>query len=624
MGREPRLRAERGRRMQPTNDAGADREVAEGKWKRETVQYFPRRLIVKLKTPTDTAEHAQLVDSAEAVAAEAGGSLVRPPSHTGRIVIELADGAEALTTARDFTKRNDVEYAEPDVVDRAQLIPNDTRYSQQWAWPRVNAPAAWDLETGKTSVLIGVIDSGISMSAGGALDHPDLNDPSRFTLGTDFVDGGTPRDMNGHGTHVVGTAAAASNNATGVAGMNWGSRVYICRTLDAGGSGSSADFADAVEEITDFAVANNLKAVINYSGGGGANQTKLDACNYASSRGMILCAAAGNDNAGPVIWPAAYSTVVPGVIAVGSTTSTDAVSPFSNVGPEVTVVAPGSGILSTMPTYTVTIPGGVNFGTLDGTSMATPLVTGLAALMWSRNPGKTNAAIKQCLIDSAVKLGPTSFDNAWGNGRVDAEAALRCVEPFFEPFITRIAATCRSVIDTCEVISTISACSPSRLQVCLPSRLTRCPPSRLPNLCGISRLPVLCPDPIPSRIACGPSRIDACPSRLDPSCGPVLASRVDCTIDPRVDPTIVFGGGVNPGLPGLGGRVTGPALGGRDIGRSGGSGYYWIDDSGAVHAWEPDDQEGAEVWHDQVGQYYWIDDAGYAHPWPPASGQGGG
>ena len=359
--------------MLPTDNAGVTRETAEGKWGGDTVQYFPRRLIVKLKTPTDATEAVAMAGEAESVAADAGGTLVRPPSHTGRLVIELGEGAKALDAAKKFTKRADVEYAEPDVVDRAQFIPNDTRYSQQWALPKVKAPEAWDLETGKTTVVIGIIDSGISMFAAGGLDHPDLSDAGRITLGTDFVDGGTPRDLNGHGTHVVGIAAAAGNNASGVAGMNWGSRVYITRTLDAAGNGSSADLADAIEEITDFAVANGLKAVINYSGGGPANQTKLDACNYASSRGMILCAAAGNDFGGVVIWPAAYSTTVPGVIAVGSTTDTDAVSNFSNVGPEVTVVAPGSGILSTMPTYAVSIPGGVNFGTLDGTSMATPL-----------------------------------------------------------------------------------------------------------------------------------------------------------------------------------------------------------------------------------------------------------
>ena len=612
--------------VRPTSDAGAGRETAEGRWGDQQVTYFPRRIIVKMKAPTDVSEHVAQADAARSLAAEVHGSVVRPPSVTGRVVIQLDEGAESIELAQTLTNRDDVEYVEPDVVDHAAVVPNDTRYAEQWSLPKVNAPDAWDIETGKTTVLIGIIDSGISMSAAGALDHPDLNDAGRITLGTDFVDGGTPRDLNGHGTHVAGIAAAAGNNASGVAGMNWGSRVYVCRTLDATGNGSSADFADAVEEITDFAVANNLKAVINYSGGGAANQTKLDACNYASSHGMLLCAAAGNDFGGAVIWPAAYSTVVPGVIAVGSTTSADAVSDFSNVGPEVTVVAPGSGILSTMPTYAVTLAAGVNFGTLDGTSMATPLVTGLAALMWSRNSGKTNATIKQCLIDSAVKLGAGTFDNSWGNGRVDAEAALNCVNPFIGPFKSRILPDCGpSILTTCGIVSRIVDCPPTRFSVCVESTITRCLPSRLPVLCEASRLPVLCP--VPSRLspACDRSAIDACPSALDPTCGGGFASQIECRFEPGLDPTIVFGGGnVRPGAggPAVGGPAVGPgAIGAiRDINRSSAQ-FFWIDDAGEAHAWQAEADTGAEVWRDRVGQYYWIDDAGAAHGWPA---QGGG
>ena len=218
-------------------------------------------------------------------------------------------------------------------------------------------------------------------------------------------------------------------------GVNWGSQVYVCRTLDANGNGSSASFAAAVEEIVDYAVANSLKAVINYSGGGAPSNAKRDACQYVQDHGMILCAATGNDDAGPVIFPAAYSTELAGVIAVGSTDQDDSVSSFSNVGPEVTVVAPGRGIMSTMPTYAVGIPGALSYDTLDGTSMATPFVTGLVALMWSRHPGFSNQRIRDCLIQGAVKLGPGDFDDTWGFGRISAADALRCGD-FVFPNIT--------------------------------------------------------------------------------------------------------------------------------------------------------------------------------------------
>jgi hypothetical protein len=420
----------------------SSRATKEGRWKKRKIRYLPGRIIVKFKPVPEDAERTarSLVDDVSSALPD--GALIRPLRGSGRAVFALDPGASVGRLAERISKRDDVEYAEPDVVDSAAVIPTDTRFSDQWGPTKVAAPAGWDLETGTSNILIGIVDSGISMSSAGGLDHPDLNDPTRYILGTDFVDGGTPRDLNGHGTHVAGIAGAESNNAQGVAGMNWDSPLYICRTLDAAGNGSSADFADAVEEIVDYAVANGMKAVINYSAGGGANQTKRDACEYVNDHGMILCAATGNDYGGSVIYPAAYSTQLDGVVAVGSTDDDDTVSDFSNVGPEVSVVAPGRDILSTMPTYAVAIPVGLNYGELDGTSMATPLVTGLTSLMWSRHPSFSNKKIRDCLTGTAKKLGTGSFDNAWGHGRVDAEKALRCGDLIFTGF-TRFTAFTR-------------------------------------------------------------------------------------------------------------------------------------------------------------------------------------
>ena len=191
--------------------------------------------------------------------------LRREPRKTGRAVMTFeASGKMNLKRAiKKLKKLSSVEYVEPDVVDQAAVVPSDARFSEQWALAKVNAISAWDLEQGSpNNVLIGVIDSGLSLSALGNLDHPDLNSATRYILGTDFVDGGTPRDLNAHGTHVAGIAAAQSNNSTGVAGMNWASPVYVCRTLNAAGNGSSADFADAVEEIVDFALAKGMLAIV--------------------------------------------------------------------------------------------------------------------------------------------------------------------------------------------------------------------------------------------------------------------------------------------------------------------------------------------------------------------------
>jgi len=421
--------------MIPKERQGRPENVRESEWNSRKVLHFTNRIVVKFKPlPPDTDRSA--ADIVESVRrALPSGAVLRQPKAGGRVLFGVAQDSDVVRLAEEMSKRPDVEYAEPDILDRAQVVPSDTRYGDQWHLPKISATTAWDYVTGgSASVLIGIIDSGISMSAAGALDHPDLNQGGRYILGTDFVDGGTPRDTNGHGTHVCGIAAAESNNAQGVCGMNWGTNVYICRTLDGSGNGSSADFADAVEEIVDYAVAHNLRVVINYSAGGGANQTKQDACQYVNDHGMILCAATGNDFGGAVIFPAAYSTMFTGVIAVGSTNSDDTVSDFSNVGPEVTVVAPGRGILSTMPTYAVGIPAALNYDFLDGTSMATPVVTGLVALMWSRHPAFGSAKIRDCLITTAKKLGTGTFNNSWGNGRIEAEKAVRCGDLVFTLF----------------------------------------------------------------------------------------------------------------------------------------------------------------------------------------------
>ena len=406
--------------------------VKSGRWKGKPCNYRSNRVIVKLKPVAE--ETTESIDNVcNSIAHDIpSGHVFRSPKASGRVVYSVDPSADIPNLAKQLARREDVEYAEPDVIDQPAVIPNDPRFGDQWSHAKVGSAAAWDLNVGAAKILIGIIDSGISMT-GGALDHPDLGDTTRYLLGTDYVDGGTPRDLGGHGTHVTGIAAAMTNNGIGVSGMNWSSQVYICRTLGPGG-GSSADFADAVEEIVDYALANDLKAVINYSAGGGPNQTKIDACKYVNDNGMILCAATGNDNGGPVIWPAAYSTDFDGVIAVGSTDEDDTVSSFSNVGPEVTVVAPGRDILSTTPTYPSGANVALNYDAFNGTSMATPLVTGLVSLMWGRHPGFTNKRIRDCLTSTSVKLGPGDFSNAWGNGRIDAEKAVRCGDVIFPPF----------------------------------------------------------------------------------------------------------------------------------------------------------------------------------------------
>ena len=394
-------------------------------WRGEEVTHRADRVIVKIHIEKRRPDVERARRTAEQIAASVEGAQVqRLSTATGTLVLRVPEGTDIVALADELSRRPDVVHAAPDRVTSVTVTPTDTRYGEQWAFPKISAEPAWDAETGQNGVLIAVLDTGISLQ-NGALTHPDLDDVTRYLLGTDFVsDDAEPQDGYGHGTHVAGTAAAESNNAQGVAGMNWVSQVYVCRIFDDFGNGSESDFQAAVEEVVDYGVANGLKVVVNLSAGWFSDSTTLsDACDYVNSHGMLLCVATGNEG-GALRWPAVHSTGFAGVVAVGATDDTDSVASFSNVGPAVNVVAPGVGILSTFPTYDVNGDTAHDYVSWDGTSMATPHVTGLASLVWSKVPQLTNAQVRDVLENTAVKLGPGTFDDAWGHGRVDAVEAV--------------------------------------------------------------------------------------------------------------------------------------------------------------------------------------------------------
>jgi hypothetical protein len=282
-----------------------------------------------------------------------------------------------------------------DVV--SEFIPNDPSYSSQWGFPKTRTDEAWIIARG-ASVLVGVVDTGADM------DHPDL--AANISQGYDAIDGDTtPEAVNRHGTHVAGTIAALTNNSTQVSGMAPEAKLIIIRTLGPGG-GSHAQFADGVKRAADLGVK-----IINYSGGGSDSTTKSNAVNYAVNKGVLFIAAAGNDSTSSTTsaFPAAYSNVM----AIGSTTSTDGRSSFSNFGTWVTMAAPGSNILS------LDLAGGTTI--LDGTSMATPHVAGAAALVWSAHPTLTASQVQERLVKSAKPLNATL---QLGAGRLDTFNAV--------------------------------------------------------------------------------------------------------------------------------------------------------------------------------------------------------
>lgn len=319
-------------------------------------------------------------------------------------VDEKADLAQVI---RAFKSSPYVEYAEPNYIAHVFITPNDPYWSSQWGMTKIEAPAAWDITTGSSSVTIAIVDTGVDLF------HPDLS--GKLVSGYDFVNNdNNPQDDHGHGTHVAGIAAARTNNGTGVAGFSWGAKMMPVKVLDDYGNGDYEDVANGV-----IYAANSGAKIINLSLGGSAySWTLKDAVEYAYNLGCVIVAAAGNNNSS-VSYPARY----PEVIAVAATDSNDQRASFSNYGPEVDVAAPGVSIRSTYWW------GGSTYGWLSGTSQAGPHVAGLAALIWSVNPGLNNIQVESIIKQTADDLGAAGRDNYYGFGRINARRALEATAP---------------------------------------------------------------------------------------------------------------------------------------------------------------------------------------------------
>ncbi|MFN8496275.1 MAG: S8 family serine peptidase [Anaerolineae bacterium] len=304
-----------------------------------------------------------------------------------------------------------IAFAERDPVVRLSSRsgawqPNDPFFKDQWGLVRTGIPAAWDLTRGSPDVVIAVLDTGVDAA------HEDLR--GQLVAGYDFVHNTrTPDDDNGHGTHVTGIIAAAANNGVGISGVAPGSRVMPIKVMSALGNGSHFVIAQGIE----YALANNARVLNLSMGGDTPSQTLKQAIDHAWQAGALVVAAAGNDNTDKPSYPAAW----PNVISVGALNTDDTRAPFSNYGPTISLVAPGVAILSTLPDN--------RYEAWPGTSMAAPFVSGVAALLWSRNATLTNAQVHDRLINTTERLGASIYDpsghNAeFGYGLVNAAQAV--------------------------------------------------------------------------------------------------------------------------------------------------------------------------------------------------------
>jgi len=357
-----------------------------------------------------------------------------------------------------LSKRPNVLYAEPNYIVRVNQAPSDARFPDLWGLQNtgqavnggpagtvgadIRAVQAWDVSTGTQSIVVGVVDTGVDYT------HPDLAPniwsapgPFHVTLGgvTITCDAGThgfnaiartcdPMDDHNHGTHVSGTIGAAGNNEIGVVGVNWTTSIMAAKFIGPDGSGTLADAIDAIEFLIQaketFAAtsAANVRVVSNSWGDTAFSQALLDEIDLANEADMLFVAAAGNNglpNDLFPMYPASYDA--PNVVAVAATDNKDRRAYFSNYGANsVHLGAPGVNILST------TI--GNTYSFFDGTSMATPHVSGAAALVLSRCALDT-AGLKAELLNTVDQVPGLATVTITG-GRLNVDTAVRaCSEP---------------------------------------------------------------------------------------------------------------------------------------------------------------------------------------------------
>lgn len=402
-------------------------------------KYKPDEILVRFRPGTSQEKKNLAHSAARAEQVKSWASV------EGLHLVRVSAGVSIKDAIRLYKRRAEVLYAEPNYYVHAFTTPNDPKFPQLWGLQNtgqlmgtpgadIHATQAWNITTGSSSVVVAVIDTGMDYT------HEDLSANAWSSSATYSltVNGVTincpagsrgfnavsntcdPMDDNGHGTHVSGTIGATGNNGVGVVGVNWSVRILPCKFLDSSGGGTTdaavtcLDFVKSMKDQGEKIVATN-----NSWGGGGFSQALSDAVQAQQQDGILFVAAAGNDSADNDLggfYPAGF--FLPNVVSVAATTRFDWLANFSNFGNHsVSLGAPGQEVLSTFPNN--------SYAWLSGTSMATPHVTGVAALLAAQDPSRDWRAIKNLLIAGGDSI-PALASNTISGKRLNAFGSMTC------------------------------------------------------------------------------------------------------------------------------------------------------------------------------------------------------
>jgi subtilisin family serine protease len=418
----------------------------------------PGEVLVRFRSGTPSATESLAIESAGATTLETFTGV------PGLRLLRLDPGVTVPDALASFARNPDVRYAQPNQIYRLDAsgtsgrstpdvtTPNDPSFTLQWNWNNtgqiggtvdddLDAPEAWDSSTGSRSVVVGVIDTGVDYT------HPDLtanmwqntaecsgtpgvdDDANGYIddcYGIDTINGDSdPMDDFNHGTHVAGIIGAVGNNGVGVTGLNWRVTILPCKSHDQFGNGTSASVIECFQYMAREKRQFGVNIVVTNSSWGGCpeacgfDQALHDAIAQQQRAGILAAIAAGNnfsDNDAVPVYPATY--YLPNIISVAATTNTDSLASFSDWGfRTVGVGAPGQSVYSTLL--------GNHYGYLSGTSMASPHVAGLAALLAAQDPTRDWRAIRNLILAGGEVKGALVGKTLTGR-RINANGSLNC------------------------------------------------------------------------------------------------------------------------------------------------------------------------------------------------------